>query len=67
MTIDINIDRSVNSECRTYQYFVDLTWSIDNFDNIDIETLRKGLTKVEEQIEETLHDAWLAGHLNNAH
>lgn len=66
MKIDINIDRSVNSECRTNQYFVDLTWSVDNFDNIDIETLRKGLTKVEEQIEDVIHTAWLAQHLNDA-
>ena len=65
MNIIINVDRSIGSNGRAQSYTPEVHYEIDDMDYVDMDEMNILKNKIQDVVEEGLHSAWLAEHLNN--
>ena len=65
MNIIINIDRNIGSNGRALSYIPEVHYEIDDMDYVDIDEMNILKNKIQDVVEDGLHSAWLAEHLNN--
>ena len=65
MNIIINVDRSIGSNGRAQSYTPEVHYEIDDMDYVDMDEMNILKNKIQDVVEDGLHSAWLAEHLNN--
>lgn len=65
MNIIINIDRMIGANGRAQAYIPEVHYEIDDMDYVDMDEMNILKNKLQDIVEDGLHSAWLAEHLNN--
>ena len=67
MNIIINVDRVIGSNGRAQSYITEVHYQIDDMDYVDMNEMNILKNKIQDVVEDGIHSAWLAEHLNDAH
>ena len=67
MKIIINVDRTIGSNGRAKSYTPEVHYEIDDMDYVDMNEMNILKNKIQDVVEDGIHNAWLAEHLNYAH
>lgn len=67
MKILVDIDRIIGANGRAQSYIPEVHYEIDDMDYVDMDEMNILKNKIQDVVEDGLHDAWLAEHLNDAH
>lgn len=65
MKIYIDIDRLIGSNGRAKSYIPEVHYEIDDMDYVDMDEMNILKNKIQDVVEDGIHSAWLAEHLNN--
>lgn len=65
MNIIINVDRVIGSNGRAQSYTPEVHYEIDDMDYVDMDQMNILKNKIQDVVEDGIHDAWLAEHLND--
>lgn len=65
MNIIINVDRMIGANGKAQVYIPEVHYEIDDRDYVDMDEMNILKNKLQDIVEEGLHTAWLAEHLNN--
>lgn len=65
MKIYIDIDRMIGANGRAQAYIPEVHYEIDDMDYVDMTEMNILKNKIQDIVEEGIHTAWLAEHLNN--
>lgn len=65
MNIIINVDRVIGANGRAQSYTPEVHYEIDDMDYVDMDQMNILKNKIQYVVEDGLHSAWLAEHLNN--
>ena len=64
MNIIINIDRKIGANGIAQSYIPEVHYEIDDMDYVDMDEMNILKNKIQDVVEDGLHSAWLAEHLN---
>ena len=67
MKINISIDRNIGSNGRAQSYIPEVHYDIDDMDYVDMDEMNILKNKIQDVVEEGIHNAWLAEHFNESH
>ena len=67
MKIIINVDRTIGANGRAKSYTPEVHYEIDDMDYVDMNEMNILKNKIQDVVEDGIHNAWLAEHLNDAH
>lgn len=67
MKIYIDIDRLIGSNGRAKSYIPEVHYEIDDMDYVDMDEMNILKNKIQDVVEDGIHDAWLAEHFNDEH
>lgn len=67
MKIYIDIDRLIGSNGRAKSYIPEVHYEIDDMDYVDMDEMNILKNKIQDVVEDGIHDVWLAEHFNDAH
>ena len=65
MKINIDIERIIGSNGKAKVYIPEVHYEIDDMDYVDMDEMNILKNKIQDAVEDGLHSAWLAEHLNN--
>lgn len=65
MNIIINVDRVIGDNGRAQSYIPEVHYEIDDMDYVDMDEMNILKNKIQDVVEDGLHSAWLAEHLND--
>ena len=65
MKINIQIERMIGANGRAQSYIPEVHYEIDDMDYVDIDEMNILKNKIQDVVEDGIHNAWLAEHLNN--
>ena len=65
MNIIINVDRNIGSNGRAQSYTPEVHYEIDDMDYVDMDEMNILKNKIKDVVEDGIHNAWLAEHLNH--
>ena len=65
MNIIINVGRTIGSNGRVQSYTPEVHYEIDDMDYVDMDEMNILKNKIQDVVEDGIHSAWLAEHLNN--
>lgn len=65
MKILVDIDRIIGANGRAQSYIPEVHYEIDDMDYVDMDEMNILKNKIQDVVEDGIHDAWLAEHLNN--
>ena len=65
MKIYIDIDRLIGANGRAQSYTPEVHYEIDDMDYVDMNEMNILKNKIQDVVEDGIHNAWLAEHLNN--
>lgn len=65
MNIIINVDRIIGSNGRAQSYIPEVHYEIDDMDYVDMDEMNILKNKIQDVVEDGIHNAWLSEHLNN--
>ena len=66
MNIIINVGRIIGSNGRAQSYIPEVHYEIDDMDYVDMNEMNILKNKIQDVVEEGIHSAWLAEHLNDS-
>ena len=67
MNIVINIDRMIGANGRAQVYIPEVHYEIDDRDYVDLDEMNILKNKIQDVVEDGIHDAWIAEHFNDSH
>lgn len=67
MNIIINVGRTIGANGRAQSYIPEVHYEIDDMDYVDIDEINILKNKIQDVVEDGIHSAWLAEHLNDSH
>lgn len=65
MKINIDIERMIGSNGKAKVYIPEVHYEIDDMDYVDMNEMNILKNKIQDVVEDGIHNAWLAEHLNN--
>lgn len=65
MKINIDIQRTIGSNGRAQSYTPEVHYEIDDMDYVDMDEMNILKNKIQDVVEDGIHNAWLSEHLNN--
>ena len=65
MKINIEIERMIGSNGKAKVYIPEVHYEIDDMDYVDMNEMNILKNKIQDVVEDGIHSAWLAEHLNN--
>ena len=65
MKIIINVDRTIGANGRVKSYIPEVHYEIDDMDYVDMNEMNILKNKIQDVVEDGIHNAWLAEHLNH--
>ena len=65
MEINIDIERMIGANGKAKVYIPEVHYEIDDMDYVDMNEMNILKNKIQDVVEDGLHSAWLAEHLNN--
>ena len=65
MKINIDIDRTIGANGRAQSYIPEVHYEIDDMDYVDLNEMNILKNKIQDVVEEGIHNAWLEEHLKN--
>ena len=67
MNIIINVDRMIGANGKAQVYIPEVHYEIDDMDYVDMDEMNILKNKIQDVVEEGIHDAWIAQHFNDSH
>lgn len=67
MKINIDIERMIGSNGKAKVYIPEVHYEIDDMDYVDMNEMNILKSKIQDVVEDGIHNAWLAEHLNDSH
>ena len=65
MKIIINVNRTIGANGRAQSYTPEVHYEIDDMDYVDMDEMNILKNKIQDVVEDGIHNAWLAEHLNH--